>query len=335
MIDFNWLLWGALVLLLALSGFFSMSETALVRADRFKVRHKMEEGHSRAGIVHRMLEDPDRILSTVLVGNNLVNIAAASIATYLCVDLWGPKGAIAATFGLTFIVLVFAEITPKTLAVDRPVRTSMHLARPLRFFHIILAPFAHSLTWFARLLLKPFKLEPNTGPYITQDEIEHMVKVGAEEGEVEAFEQRVIEEVFDFTETDVHRVITPREEVVYVDKDAKLTEALHAVAESGHSRILVVDGSFDHVLGFVHAKDLLTYTDKQLTETFVTDSLRSVLFAHHETHSDRLLARMQRERKLMAVVQNEDGRNLGIATVEDLVEELIGEIRDEFDEVDG
>jgi putative hemolysin len=312
-----------------------MAETALVRADRFKIRHKMEDGHVKAGIVHKMLKDPDRILGTVLVGNNLVNIAAASLATFLAIEQWGPKGAIIATFGLTFVILVFAEITPKTLAVDRPVHTSLHLARPLRFFHIVLAPFATTLTWFARLLLKPLKLEPQTGPYITQDEIEHLVKVGMEEGEVEAFEQRVIEEVFDFTETDVHRIITPREDVVYVDKSAMMTEALHAVAESGHSRILVVDGSFDHVLGFVHAKDLLKYTDKALTETSVTDSLRSVLFAHHETHSDRLLARMQRERKLMAVVQNEEGRNLGIATVEDLVEELIGEIRDEFDEEDG
>lgn len=312
-----------------------MSETALVSADRFKVRRKMENGNKTAAIVHRMLENPDRILSTVLVGNNLVNIAAASLATYLAIDAWGPKGAVAATFGLTFIVLIFAEITPKTLAVDRPVRTSMGVARPLRLFSILLAPFAHVLTAFARLLLRPFKLEPKSGPYITQDEIEHLVKVGAEEGEVEAFEQKVIEEVFDFTETDVHRVITPREEVVYVDKDAKMTEALKAVADSGHSRILVVDGGFDHVLGFVHAKDLLQYTDSALAETAVTDSLRSVLFAHHETHSDRLLARMQRERKLMAVVQNEEGRNLGIATVEDLVEELIGEIRDEFDEVDG
>lgn len=312
-----------------------MSETALVSADKFKVRRRMEDGQKKAGIIHRLLENPDRVLSTVLVGNNLVNIAAASLATYLAIDIWGPKGAVIATFGLTVIVLIFAEITPKTLAVDRPVRTSMLVARPLRFFHIVLAPFATVLTAFTRLLLLPFKLDPKTGPYITQDEIEHLVKVGAEEGEVEAFEQKVIEEVFDFTETDVHRVITPREDVVYVDKEAKLTEALHAVADSGHSRILVVDGGFDHVMGFVHAKDLLKYSDKELTEVGVTDSLRSVLFAHHETHSDRLLARMQRERKLMAVVQNEEGRNLGIATVEDLVEELIGEIRDEFDEVDG
>lgn len=329
-----WLQAAALVILLAFSGFFSMSETAFIRTNSVMVKGKADEGDRRAKRLEKLLRRPERLLSAVLVGNNLVNIAAASLATVIAVQLWGAAGAVIATFGLTFIILVFAEITPKTYAVQHAEGISMRISAPLLLADRLLRPFAWAFQRIAVVILRLFgiKVDQDEQYFVTQEEIEMMVKVGAEEGEVEAFEQKVIEEVFDFTETHVHRVVTPWPKVRFLNKDATLREALDLISESGHSRIPIVDGDMEHVMGFVHAKDLLKHTDEDLETEPVTDELRAVLFTDSKTPADKVLARMQRERKLMAIVQDRDGKNLGIATVEDLVEELIGEIHDEFDQ---
>lgn len=329
-----WLEIAALAALLVVSGFFSLSETAFIRSNSVRVKGAADDGNRRAKRLVGMLRRPERVLSAVLVGNNLANIGAASLATVIAVQLWGPRGALFAAAGLTAIVLVFAEITPKTLAVHNSERVAMTISGPLLVADSVLRPIAWLATRFANGLLRLFGFKPHEGErfFVTQEEIEMMVKVGAQEGEVEAFEQRVIEEVFDFTETAVKRVVTPWSRVRFLHKDATLKEALELVGETGHSRIPIVDGSFEHVMGFVHAKDLLKHSDEDLGELPVTTEVRAVLFTGANTRADKVLARMQRERKLMAIVQDQEGRNLGIATVEDLLEELVGEIHDEFDE---
>ena len=191
-----WLQTAALVVLLALSGLFSMSETAFIRTNSVKVKAMAEEGDRRAKRLVGMLRKPERILSMILVGNNLVNIAAASLATVLAVSIWGARGAVVATFGLTAVILVFSEITPKTLAVRHSEETSLRVSGILRVFDVVLRPVAWLMNHVAGLLLRAFGIRPDeTTPFVTQEEIEAMVKVGAEEGEVEAFEQKVIEEV--------------------------------------------------------------------------------------------------------------------------------------------
>lgn len=329
-----WLQLAALVLLLGLSGFFSMSETAFIRTNSVKIKGLADDGDKRAKRLLGMLRRPEEILSAILVGNNLVNIAAASLATVIAVELWGATGALIATFVLTAVILVFAEITPKTLAVHNSEGLAVHISRPLSLTDRVFRPVAWLMTRIAAGLLRlvGVKVQPGEQFFVTQEEIEMMVKVGAEEGEVEAFEKKVIEEVFDFTETAVHRVVTPWTRVKFLPKDSTLKEALEMVSESGHSRIPIVDGDFEHVMGFVHAKDLLKHSDDDLAELPVMTELRAVLFTSANTPADKVLARMQRERKLMAIVQNQEGHNLGIATVEDLLEELVGEIHDEFDE---
>lgn len=329
----TWLLVIPLVALLALSAFFSMSETAIIRANRFHIHERAGRGEHRARVLDKMLQHPEHIISTILVGNNLVNIAAASLATVIAVGLWGAPGAVYATFGLTAIVLVFSEITPKTLAVRRAESISLWAAIPLRFSEYLLRPVARVLSGVARIILRLFgvKAPIAAAPFVTQEEIESMVKVGAREGEVEKFEAEVISEVFEFTETDVRDVMTPRDDVKYLDKDQSMRTALDLSAQTGHSRLPVVDGDFGHVLGFVHVKDLLAYSDEELESEPVTDVLRGVLFTRDDARSDKVLIRMQREHKLMAIVQDDEGRNIGIATAEDLLEELVGEIHDEFD----
>lgn len=331
-LDSLWYQGATLVALLGMSGFFSMSETALVSADRFELRSLAEKGDRRARRLESMLDEPERLLTTILLGNNLVNIAATALATSVALSLFGSYAVAISTGVMTFLILVFAEITPKSIAVRKSLQLALGVSGPLRVVENILWPFVRLFSAIAKglLLLVGIKTDERT-PFVTQAQIEGLVRMGAQEGEVEKFEAHVISEVFDFTETDIHEVMTPVEKVQYLRKDATLREALELSARTGHSRIPVVDEDFDHVLGFVHVKDLLRFTDEELGSEPVTDVLRAVLFVRHDAHSDKVLVRMQREHKVMAIIQNEEGHNVGIATAEDLLEELVGEITDEFD----
>lgn len=331
-LDPLWYQAATLVALLGMSGFFSMSETALVSADRFELRHLVERGDRRAKRLEMMLDQPERLLTTILLGNNLVNIAATALATSVALTLFDSYAVAISTAIMTFMVLVFAEITPKSIAVRRSLSLALRVSAPLRVVENVLWPFVRLFSAIAKvmLLFVGIKTSEHT-PFVTQAQIEGLVRMGAQEGEVETFEAHVISEVFDFTETDIHEVMTPMETVQYVRKAATLREALELSARTGHSRIPVVDGDFDHVLGFVHVKDLLRFTDEELGSEPVTDVLRAVLFVRHDAHSDKVLVRMQREHKVMAIIQDGEGHNVGIATAEDLLEELVGEITDEFD----
>ncbi len=324
---------ATLIGLIALSGFFSMSETALVGSDRLEIRNRVDNGDKRAKRLETMLEHPERLLTTILLGNNLVNIAATALATVIATDRYGPTTGVAiATVVMTVVVLIFAEITPKSMAVRKSLPIALAIGAPLRIIQLVLYPFVVLLTNVARGLMALVGIKgDSTAPFITQAQIESLVRMGAQEGEVERFEERVITEVFDFTETDIHLIMTPADRVRFIEKNSSMREALELSATTGHSRLPVVDNDFDHVLGFVHVKDLLRFTDEELDAEPVTDVLRGVLFTQHDAPSHDVLVRMQREHKLMAIVQSDDGRNIGIATAEDLLEELVGEITDEFD----
>ncbi|HJQ93572.1 MAG TPA: hemolysin family protein [Candidatus Thermoplasmatota archaeon] len=321
-----------LVGLLGVSAFFSISETSFIGVERLEVRRKAAEGSSRARLVDSMLDNPERILSTVLVGNTIVNVAAAALATVIAEQLFDSWATVIAAVAVTVAILVFCELTPKTLAVQSPLRWSMVTARPLRFVETLLKPFIAVSVWVAKGLARLFGVKAKgEAPYITADEINMLVSMGVESGDVAKFEARVIQELFDFTETDVHNIMTPRDKVHWLPKEAMLSAAAEMAAKEGRTRILVVDGDFDHVLGCVHVRDLLRFTDLQLDRTPVTTALRGVLVAPADLPADRLLVRMQKEHKLLAVIQEADGGNVGICTVEDLMEELVGEIHDEFD----
>jgi CBS domain containing-hemolysin-like protein len=307
----------ALAVLLAISAFFSLSETALIGVSRLKVRQRAEEGDHKARLVDHMLNEPERIISTVLVGNNIMNISAASLGTVVAAQIFNDNPLLIATVAMTLLVLIFTEITPKTIAVQHPLAVARLVARPLRLVEALLKPVITVVSALSRGLMRLVGIKTRSRtPFITSDEVEVLVRMGVEQGGVEQFEQRVISELFAFTETDVHKVMTPAERVHYVPKDAKLSDAAALLSKSGRTRVLVVEGGLDHVLGCVHARDLLKYTDQQLESLPVTVALRGVLFA---------------SAKLLAVIQDAHGRNLGICTVEDLLEELVGEIHDEFD----
>jgi putative hemolysin len=321
-----------LVAFLAASTFFSISETSMIGVDRLQVRTRAQEGSRRAKLVDHMLDEPERILSTVLIGNNLVNIGATAYTTVVAVTLFGPTGAIIATAVLVILIILVTELVPKTLAVQNPLPIALRIARPLRVVEYLLLPLVVTATWITKALTRLLGVKASgKAPYITPDEIEMLVRMGVASGDVAKFEAKVIQELFDFTETDVHKLMTPRDQVHSLPKEASLGAAAEMAAKEGRTRILVVDGDFDHVLGCVHVRDLLRFTDLQLDRTPVTTALRGVLFAPADLPADRLLVRMQKEHKLLAVIQEADGRNAGICTVEDLLEQLVGEIHDEFD----
>ncbi|MBI2077020.1 MAG: HlyC/CorC family transporter [Euryarchaeota archaeon] len=319
--------------LLAASAFFSLSETAMIAVNRLKVRHQAEAGDHRAKRVDRMLDEPERIIGTVLVGNNIVNIGAASLGVVIALQLWPENGVLISSIAVTTVVLVFCELMPKTLAVQHPLLLSKAVARPLRLVEQLLKPVIFLAGGASKVLLRMFgEKARGRAPYITSDEIEVLVRMGVEHGDVEQFEQRVIKELFRFTETDVRKVLTPAPLVHYVQRTATLQEAADVLTTSRRSRVLVVDGDLGRVIGCVHARQLLRYTDEQLRALPVSHALRPVLFAPADLPADRLLVRMQKDHKLLAVIQDpQDGRTLGVCTVEDLLEELVGEIHDEFD----
>ncbi|MES2155076.1 MAG: hemolysin family protein [bacterium] len=322
----------ALLALLAAAMFFNMSETAMIGVNRVTVRQRADAGDRRARRLDHMLDDPQRILSTVLVGNTIVTISAAALATAIAEQVIDRFPALIATVSVTVVVLVLCELVPKTLAVNHPLGFALALARPLRVVESILKPFIGLAGGTAKAITRLLGQKTTSkAPYITSDEIEMLVRMGVEGGEVRHFEQRVISDVFDFTETDVAKVMTPAAKVHWVNKDATLGAAAQLAAKHGHSRIIVADGRFDNVLGVVHIKDLLHYGDDELASLPVTLELRAVIYANHDLPADKLLVQMQKAHRLMAVIQDGYGRNLGIVTGDDLVEELVGEMHDEFD----
>ncbi|HLF15926.1 MAG TPA: hemolysin family protein [Candidatus Thermoplasmatota archaeon] len=327
-----WIAAAVLLGFMAASAFFSLSETAFIGVPRLQVRRLREAGDARAALVDRMLDEPERVLSTVLIGNNLVNIGATAFATVVAVGIFGSRGALIAAGGMAVLIILVSELLPKTFAVQKPLPLALAIARPLRIVEGVLKPLVVSGVWLTRVLTRPFGIRADrTAPFITTDEIEILVRTGVEEGHMKRFEHKVISGLFEFTGTDVQTLMTPRKRVHFLPKSALLRDAVEMAVQHNRTRILVVDGDFDHVLGFVHVKDLMRHSDRELAERPVTAVLRACLLAPHDLRADRLLRRMQREHKQLAVIQGPDGHNLGIATVEDLLEQLVGEMHDEFD----
>ncbi|HEX2066437.1 MAG TPA: hemolysin family protein [Candidatus Thermoplasmatota archaeon] len=321
-----------LLALFVLSAFFSMSETAMIGVNRHHVRQRALAGSRRARLLDTMLDDPERILSTVLVGNTIVNIAAAALGTHIASQVLVRFADIIGAAFVTIFVLVLCELVPKTLAVQAPLPIALNVARPLRVAESLLKPVIALSGGLSKLLVRPFGLKAKgKAPYITSDEIEMLVRLGVEGGQVDKFEQRVISELFEFTDTPAARVMTPAAKVHALSGSATLLDATRLANRERRSRILVADDGFRQVHGFVHIKDLLRYSDADLARLPVTAVLRPVLQAPADQRADVLLNRMQREHRSLAIVQDDGGANLGIVTADDLLEELVGEIHDEFD----
>jgi putative hemolysin len=321
-----------LAVLLLLSAFFAAAETAIFSANRVKLRHLKEEGSKRAGVVLGLLENPARLLSTILMGTNIINTAAAVVATATLVQLLGERGSLYAFVSVTILLLIFGEITPKTVAAHRADRLSLVLARPIQWISWVLSPVIRILSFVTNLLAAPFGVHVRPdAPMVTEEEIQMLVRMGEEQGVLEQEEREMIHSIIDFGDTAVREVMTPRIDMVGVEADEPVDAVLDVVRTQGHSRVPVYHESIDQIVGVIHVKDLLAaLRGGRLTGT-ARAYARPAYFVPDTKRLDELFKEMRRKKVHMAVVVDEYGGTAGLVTIEDLLEEIVGPIQDEYD----
>ncbi|ELY78767.1 hemolysin family protein [Natrinema pallidum] len=321
----------AIVVLIALSGFFSSSEIAMFNLPKHRLEGMIEDDIPGASLVKGLKDDPHRLLVTILVGNNIVNIAMSSIATaILSIHFGGLVGVFLATFGITALVLLFGESVPKSYAVENTEAWSIRIARPLKATEYLLFPL---IVLFDYLTRQINNLIGSTGaiesPYVTRDEIQEMIESGEREGVLEEEEHEMLTRIFRFNNTIVKEVMTPRLDMTAVPKDAGIDEAIETCIQSGHARIPVYEGSLDNVQGVVHIRDLvrdLNYGEAEDGELELADLIQPTLHVPESKNVDELLTEMRENRMHMAIVIDEFGTTEGLVTMEDMIEEIIGEI---------
>ena len=326
----QWLHVLGLFILFILSGFFSSSETALLSMDRLRVKYLAEKERPGAKRLEALLSKPDDLLSAILVGNNLVNIMISVFAASLLIELFGPGGELMTILILTPILLIFSEVCPKTYAATYPEKLSFRVLHPIRFFMWLLRPVTKVVSGVSRLLTLFLRWD-DQAPVISEDEIRSIIEFGETEGVVAQDKRKMLHGVFDLSEIRVRDVMVPRTEVVGISVDADFEDVVQLTAQARHSRFPVYDGDLDKVVGVIHSKDVLSYLDKP--EQFsLRDLARPPYFVPEAKPIEALMQAFRRKHLHLAMVVDEYGGVDGICTLEDIVEEIVGEIQDEHDE---
>lgn len=322
-----------LFLLLLLSAFFSGSETALFAANRLRMRQMSEEGNRRATLVVRLLEDPGRLLTTLLVGNNIVNIAASVLTTAILVAWFGSqRGTVYAILLLATVLLVIGEITPKTFSAKYADRVALLIAAPIRWVGAALYPIIRALSAISYVLVRPLGGRVNLeSPLVTEDEIRLLIKMGEEEGVIQEDEREMIHSIFEWGDTVAREVMVPRIDMAAVEDLTPLDQVLRLVLEEGHSRIPVYQETVDHVVGVLYVKDLLSHLKAGRMQVQAKELMRPAYFIPESKRLDELFREMRRKKVHMAIVLDEYGGTAGLVTIEDLLEEIVGPILDEYD----
>jgi putative hemolysin len=321
-----------LILCLLLSAFFSTSETAFVSLQRIRLQHLVNTKVRGAKQVARMMEKPERLLSTILLGNNFVNTAAAALATFLAISVWGEQGILIATIVVTIVLLIFCETTPKTIATRHAEGLSLALARPIEAISRLLTPFVVALSWIASGFSKLFGGTPVPRSLATEEEIRTMISVGHKEGTVEEEEAEMLHKVFEFGNRPVSEVMVPRTEVVWVEKGTKLADFLNLYAQSPLSRFPVYEHNRDNVVGILSVKDIVMAQAKETIsdEGVIDDLIRPAYFAPETKRISELFAEMRDKNYRMTVVVDEFGGAAGIVSLSRLMEEIVGPVGDEL-----
>ncbi|KTG08200.1 DNA-binding protein [Haloprofundus marisrubri] len=328
--------------LIALSAFFSSSEIAMFSLAKHRVDSLVEDGVPNAKTVQALKENPHRLLVTILVGNNIANIAMSSITTGLLsyYDFSGLESVLISTLGITTLVLLFGESAPKSYAVENTESWSLRVARPLKYSEYVLYPlvvfFDYLTQWINKITGGQSSIESS---YITRDEIQDMIETGEREGVIEEEEREMLDRIFRFTNTIAKEVMTPRLDVTAVPKDATIDEAIETCVQADHERIPVYDGNLDNIIGIVNVRDLVREKHYGEGSDNLADVVNPTLHVPESKNVDELLAEMQDNRLQMVVVIDEFGTTEGIITLEDVAEEIVGDIlegdeEEAFDRVD-
>ena len=317
------------VFLLFLSGFFSGSETAFMAVNRVKIRQMANRGDEKAHKVDVLLKDETKLLTTILIGNNLVNIAASSIATSIAISIFGSKGVGIATFVVTLFILVFGEITPKSMGNSQSVKYSKMVAPYLYWMQKIFSPVVLFFSWLIKVVVGEDNLISSA--LLSEEEIRRFVNVGEEEGVIKEVEKEMIQSVFDFDDTQVREVMVPRIDMVCVEKNSEIKDIVKLAVDKGHSRIPVYEEVIDDIVGLIYVKDLLSLLLEGKEDVDLDDFIKPIYFIPETKQINKLLAEMKKRKEHMAIVLDEYGGTAGLITIEDLLEEIVGDIQDEFD----
>lgn len=325
-----------ILILLVLSGFFSSSEIAMFAFPNHRLEAVVEEGKRGSKTLKRLKDDPHRLLVTILVGNNLVNIAMSSIATGLLAMYFSQSEAVfIATFGVTALVLLFGESAPKSYAVDNTESWALRISRPLKLAEMVLWPLVVLFDYLTRVVNKVTggRAAIEEG-YVTRQEIRDMIMTGEREGVLEQEEREMLQRTLRFNRTIAKEVMTPRLDMTAISKDASMDEAIGTCIQSGHDRIPVYEGSLDNVLGIVEITDLVRDRHyNSATDISLEALIEPTLHVPESKNVDELLREMREERLNMVIVIDEFGTTEGLVTIEDLVEEIVGEILEGGEEV--
>lgn len=325
----TWLGTGAIVVLIGLSAFFSSSEIAMFSLAKHRVEALVEDGVPGAETVAALKNDPHRLLVTILVGNNIVNIAMSSIATgVLALHMTQGQAVAVATFAITALVLLFGESAPKSYAVENTESWSLRIAKPLKYSEYALLPLVVLFDYLTRLVNRVTggrsAIETS---YVTRDEIQDMIETGEREGVIEEDEHEMLQRIFRFNNTIAKEVMTPRLDMTAVRKDAEIEEAIQTCIQSDHERVPIYEGSLDNVIGIVHIRDLVReHNYGEHTDLELEDVIQPTLHVPESKNVDELLTEMRENRMQMVIVIDEFGTTEGLITMEDMVEEIVGDI---------
>ena len=320
-----------LIILLFLSAFFSSAETAFTSLNRLKIRSLADEGSKRAVLVLSLIDNNSRFLSTILIGNNIVNIVASALTTTFAMDIWGSRAIGIATGILTLLVLIFGEITPKTMASRHAEKMAFIYAPFIKLLVVIFTPLTFLVSGLARGVMFILRIDPDrSGQHMTENELLTVVDASAQDGVIESGEQEMITNVVDFGDTLTKDVMVPAINMTCVEDTITYDELISVFASDQYSRMPVYHESRDNVTGIIWAMDLLVKYDSS-KEFKVTDYMREPFFTYEFKKTSELMSELKNKYKSMAIVLDEYGVTAGLITIEDLIEEIVGEIRDETD----
>ena len=338
-----WLTAGGILVLLVMSGFFSGSETALTAASRGKLRAAADRGSKGAQKALDVTEDSERLIGSVLLGNNVVNILATSLATALLTKIFGQNGVAVATLVMTLLVLIFSEVLPKTYAITNPETTASFVARPIQFVVLIFSPIVTAVRYFVRGVLYVFgvRTDPDSNILAVREEIAGALQLGHSEGVVEKEDRDRILGALDLADRTVEEVMLHRSGIEMIDADQPAADILRQALESAHTRLPLYRDDPENIVGVIHAKDLLRAIHTHdadgadpLTRVDIMDVAKPPYFVPETTTLDDQMRQFLRRKTHFALVVDEYGALQGLITLEDIIEEIVGEIADEFDEED-